>query len=126
MKIRTQYILNAFVFGILLLLASASVLIADQQSRETHQQEMLATQLEREAYELGYLTNDYLLYGESQQASRWESKFASFSQNLSYLKVDAPEQQALVNNIKTNQQRLKAVFAEVRATLERESPGQGA
>jgi PAS domain S-box-containing protein len=85
---------------------------------------VFAIQLEREAYELGYLSNDYLLYRESQQASRWESKFASFSNNLSNLKVGTREQQVLVDNIKTNQQRLKAVLDELKAALARTPQAQ--
>jgi len=71
MKIRTQFIISTVVLGIILLLVSASVIITNQQVEKTHQQEVLAIQIERQAYELGYLTNDYLLYRESQQASRW-------------------------------------------------------
>src|SRR6266498_4415963 len=119
MKIRTQFIISTVVLGILLLLVSAAVIITNQRIEKTHQQEMLATQIERNAYELGYLANDYLLHRESQQASRWESKFAAFSHDLSNLAVNTPEQQALLTNIKTNQQRLKDVFMEVKASIER-------
>jgi PAS domain S-box-containing protein len=118
MKIRTQFMLSTVALGIILLLVSASVMITNQWVENTRQQEILATQIERQAYELGYLANDYLLHRESQQATRWESKFASFSNNLLSMAVDTPEQQAVLANIKTNQQRLKAVFAEVRASIE--------
>jgi len=118
MKIRTQFIINIVVLGIILLLASAGVIISNQWLRNAHQQEMLATVLERQAYELGYLANDYLLYRESQQADRWESKSASFSDELSKVQVNTPEQRALLADIRTNQQRLAAVFADIRASIE--------
>lgn len=118
MKIRTQFIISTVVLGLILLLVSAAVIVTNQRVENTHQQEMLATQIERQAYELGYLADDYLLYRESQQASRWEAKFASFSNDLSNLHVNTPEQQALLANIQTNQRRLKNVFAEVRASIE--------
>ncbi|RPI94676.1 MAG: PAS domain S-box protein [Chloroflexi bacterium] len=118
MKIRTQFVINTAILGIILLLVSAAMLITDQSVKNTHQQEALATQIEREAYELGYLANDYLLHRESQQASRWEAKFASFSNDLLKMDVNTPEQQALLANIETNRQRLKGVFVEVRASIE--------
>jgi len=126
MKIRTQFIISTVVLSSFLLLVSALEIITNQWIQKIHQQEELATQIERQAYELGYLANDYLLYRESQQASRWESKFASFSNDLSNMEVNTPEQQALLANIKTNQQRLKAVFAEVRASIESAPQTQGA
>lgn len=118
MKIRTRFIISMIVLGIVLLLVSAAVILTNQWFENTYRQEVLASQIERQAYELGYLANDYLLHRESQQASRWESKFVSFSNNLSNLTVNTPEQQALLTNIKTNQQRLEAIFAEVRASIE--------
>ena len=119
MKIRTQFIISTVVFGVILLVTGASVVITYQQVQATHEQETLATTLEREAFELSVLANEYLLYRESHQVSRWESKFAAFSNDLARLNVDRPEQQALVNNIKANRQRLQDVFSEVRANLER-------
>jgi signal transduction histidine kinase len=118
MKIRTQFIINMVVLGIILLLVSAGVIITNQWVENIRRQEELAAQIGRGAYELGYLANDYLLYRESQQASRWESKFDSLSNHLSNLQVGTPEQQVLLAKIKTNQQRLKAVFGEVQASIE--------
>jgi PAS domain S-box-containing protein len=118
MKIRTQFIVNIIVLGSILLFVAAAVVVTNQWVENTHQQQELAAQIEREAYELGYLANDYLLYGESQQASRWETKFASFSDHLSNLQVDTLEQQALRASIRNNQQRLNAVFQEIKAGIE--------
>ncbi|MBI4790601.1 MAG: PAS domain S-box protein [Chloroflexi bacterium] len=118
MKIRTQFIISTVVFGVIFVIASLSALYANLRVQETHKQELLAGEIESQAFELGYLANDYLLYRESQQASRWESKFNAFSNTLARLNVETPEQQVLANNIKTNRQRLKAVFDEVRAAVE--------
>ena len=73
--------------------------------------------IELGAGELGYLSNDYLLYHETQQLDRWNSKYAEFSEDVSNLSVDTPEQQALVDNIRASQQRLKDVFDNVASTL---------
>jgi signal transduction histidine kinase len=118
MKLRTQFIINMVVLGSILLLVSAVMIVPSRLVENTRHQQKLATQIEREAYELGYLANNYLLYRERQQASRWESKFDSFSNHLSNLQVGTPEQQVLLAQIKTNQQRLKAVFGKVQASIE--------
>jgi nitrate/nitrite-specific signal transduction histidine kinase len=67
---------------------------------------------------MNWVICERLPYRESQQASRWEAKFASFSDDLSRLELNTPEQQALLANLKANQQRQKAVFAEVKASIE--------
>ena len=118
MKIRTQFIINIIVLGSILVFVSGAVVVTNQWVENTHQQQELAAQIEREAYELGYLANDYLLYRESQQASRWESKFTSFSEHLSKVDVDAPEHQALLANMRNNEQQLKTVFEDIRARIE--------
>ena len=118
MKIRTQFILSMVVLGSLLLLVSIAVVITDQKVKNTSQQELLAAQIEGEAHDLSYLTNEYLLYRESQQASRWESQFSSFSNDLSKMKVTSPEQRDLLADLNTNRQQLKAVFTEIKAGIE--------
>ena len=105
MKIRTQFILSMVILGSLLLLVAIAVAITNQKVESTSQQELLASQIESEAHNLSTIANDYLLYRESQQASRWETKFASFSNDLSEMKATNPEQQALLADMKTNQQQ---------------------
>src|SRR3990172_9577314 len=112
MKIRTQVIVSTAVFGAVLLVASTSVVVTNQRAARAAQLEETARNLERAAYELGYLSNDYLLYREGQQLARWETRYGSFTDDLTPLNVSAPEHLALVNEIRANQQRLKAVFTE--------------
>ena len=64
------------------------------------------------------MSNDYLLYHESQQIDRWESKYSSISGDISNLTVDSPEQQVLVDDIKASHQRLKDVFGEIVSGIE--------
>ncbi len=118
MKIRTQFIISTAIFGAILLIITASVIITNQRVEQANNQEEIARKLQQEAGELSYLSSAFLLYQESQQISRWESKFASFSNTLMSLNPATPEEQVVVGNIKTNQERLKAVSAEVRATVE--------
>ena len=59
-----------------------------------------------------------MLYHEDQQRARWEAKFSAFSADVARLDPATPEQQAVVNNLQANQQRLNAVFADVAANVE--------
>ena len=124
MKIKTQLIFSMVFFGIALLIISASVILTNQQVDRLNKQEELAKNIELDAGELSYLSNDYLLYHESQQVDRWEAKFSSFSNDLSNLSVDTPESQVLVNNIKANQARLKEIFEDVVSKTENKRASQ--
>jgi PAS domain S-box-containing protein len=117
MRLRTQFIITMLLFGIILVVFAASAKITHQKVEKTSQQENLAANIAQGASELSYLSNDYLIYGESQQLSRWQSRFASFSNQVVSLNVDKPEQQVLVRNIKANEQRLKQVFDSVASSV---------
>jgi len=117
MKIRTQLIISIVLFIIALLIVAASIVITNQQVDRLNQQQELVKSIELGAGELGYLSNDYLLYHESQQLDRWNSKYAALSDDLARLSVDTPEQQDLVNTIKASQQRLKDVFDDAVSTI---------
>lgn len=118
MKIRTQFLLTMFLFGLVLIGMAASVVITYQQVDRLNQQSAIAHHIEQSARDLNYLSNDFLLYGESQQRARWESRFAAFSEQINRLNPDNLEQQALINNIRGNRARLQAIFDSAVSTLE--------
>jgi len=101
------------LFGIILVVIAASAIITNQLAEKAGLQERIAGNIAQGASELSYLSNDYLIYHESQQLKRWQSRFASFSTQVASLRADRPEQQALVANIRANQNRLKEVFDSV-------------
>ena len=86
------------------------MIITNQQVEQLNRQEELARNIELNVGELSYLSNNYLLYHESQQIGRWESKYSSILADISNLTGDQPEQLMLVNNLKNSQQRLREVF----------------
>ena len=110
MRIKTQLMITAAVFGMILIAIAAVTIIADQHGREASEQEKIAVSITQKASELSYLANDYVIYRETQQLERWQSKFASFSDDVSRLDVEDPEQQTIANNIKVDQQRMEDVF----------------
>jgi PAS domain S-box-containing protein len=118
MRIKTQLIVSMVILGAIFLIITASVITTNQQIDRMNRQEELANTIVRDAYELSYLSNDYLLHQENRQLVQWRSKFSSFSDDLTRLEPDTPEQQALVDNIRTNQGRINDVFNQVVTTIE--------
>jgi CHASE3 domain sensor protein len=121
MKIKSRLTLSLAFFAIALFIIAGLVVYTNQQLDSLSKQEELAKKIETEANELSYLSSDYILYRESQQAERWESKYSALASDLSNLTVDTPEQKDLVNNIQENQQRLRYVFDDVKSGI-RNSP----
>ena len=76
MRIRTQFIITMLLFGIILVVMAASAIITNRQIEKASQQEEIASSIAQGASELSYLANDYLIYRESQQLKRWQSRFA--------------------------------------------------
>ena len=113
MRIKTQFLVTMFLFGTVLAAIAASALVTNHLVKKTSEQENIAGDIAQGASELSYLANDYVIFQESQQLERWQSRFASFSNDVSLLEVDNPEQQALVRNIQANSQRLEDVFDSV-------------
>jgi len=113
MKIRTQLIASIVVFAVLLAIISGLVIATNQQVEQLIDQEEIANSIAIEAGELGYLSNDYILYREPQQAERWYAKFDSISSHVSSLSVDQPEQQAIVGNLQANLRNTKSVFDDI-------------
>jgi PAS domain S-box-containing protein len=125
MKIRTQFILTMLLFGVILVVISASAILTNTQIEKTNQQEEIASNIAQSAVELSYLANEYMIYGESQQINRWQAKFASFLADMSKLQTDTLDQQMLVRNIQVNAQRLKDVFDSVVSVIGSSPQTQG-
>jgi signal transduction histidine kinase len=98
------------LFGLILIFMTVLAFITHREVGTTRKQESIADSIVQGTNELSYLANDYLIYRESQQLSRWQSRFASFSNQVAALNMDSPEQQVLLRNIQVNEHRLKEVF----------------
>ncbi|MCX6690409.1 MAG: HAMP domain-containing protein, partial [Methanoregula sp.] len=113
MKIRTQLIVGMVIFGLLLVVLSGLVIATNQQVDRLVSQENIANSIALDVGELSYLTNDYILYHEPQQAERWNAKYSSLSDHVASLSVDQPEQRAIVDNMKVNLRNIKSVFYDI-------------
>ena len=90
MRLKTQFIITMLLFGIILAVIAASAIITNQQVEKAGQQERIAAHIAQGASELSYLANDYLIYRESQQLKRWQSRFAAFSAEVAALRMTDP------------------------------------
>lgn len=97
-------------FGIALTAISSSMLAMYLLEEEVHKEESIVSGIIVGASELSYLSNDYLIYQESQQLARWQTRFISFSNDISRFQTKDAQQKALIGIIEADAQRLKAVF----------------
>ncbi len=118
MKIRNQFIISMILFGVIIAVVSTLVFDAYHRVQKIDEQEDLARNIIESTGQLSYLSNDYLLYHQNQQKTRWETQFTSLSDDVAKLKGNNSAQQALVKNIAANQQRLQAVFSDVVLAVE--------
>ena len=113
MKIRTQLIAGIVIFALLLAIISGFVIATNQQVEHIIDEEELANKIALEIGELGYLSNDYILYREPQQAERWNTKFASISEDIASLSPGQPEQQVIATNLASNLRNSKLIFDDI-------------
>ena len=113
MKIRTQLIAGIVIFAILLAIISGFVIATNQQVEHIIDEEELANKIALEIGELGYLSNDYILYREPQQAERWNIKFTTISKDIASLSPGRPEQQAIADNLASNLRNSKLIFDDI-------------
>jgi PAS domain S-box-containing protein len=117
MKIRTQLIISAVVFAAILLACLTTVVVGNRTIQQIGDQEDLAKSLQQDANELGFITNSYLLFHDQSQLTLWQSKENSLSRNLAALKGGNQQQQNLINDMRSNQQRMTAVFIEIKTDI---------
>lgn len=113
MRIRTQFILSMLLFGLVLVAVLAAAMLTNRQTERVGEQERRAQAIALGAGELNYLANDYLIYQEEQQLERWRARLDRFSIEVSGLRANRRDQQALVADIQADTQRLAAVFDSV-------------
>ncbi len=117
MNIRIQLIAGAVVLIAILLACSLTFFIGNQRLEQIASQEDLARTLQQDANELAFLTNSYLLFQDQSQLNLWQLKMDSISRELTDLKAGNQQQQNLIDDMKSNQQRMLAIFTEIKANI---------
>ena len=110
MKLKSQLIISIAIFGIILLIISASVIITNQQALQITNEQETAGQIQTEASNLAYISNDYFLYQDNAQMNQWQTQYSTMSADLSKINSGNPEQAALVTNVETDLQLADAGF----------------
>lgn len=118
MKLRNQFLLAACILGVLLLVTTAGAVATRLRVESLREQQRISAAIERQANNLSYLSNNYLLYQEQLQLEQWDSTYVSLESEVDRLEVNSPSQLALVEGIKSKSERLEAVFREVAATVQ--------
>jgi signal transduction histidine kinase len=113
MKLKTQFIAGMVIFSAIVLIIAVSVINTNNQITQLNVQIEIARSIERETAQLGYLSNDYFLYQESQQLSTWQSKLASISSDIETLLPTSEQEHTQVANLNDDILRMNTVFNEV-------------
>ncbi len=93
-----------------MLIVSTAIVVTDQRLTQINNQRQIANAISTGASGLAYISNDYLLYQQSDQEILWQSRLSSISSDLSKLNSSDPEQQTLINNVNGDLQRLGTIF----------------
>ena len=110
MKLKSQLIISIAIFGVILLIISASVIITNQQAVKITDEQQTAGQIQTGASNLAYISNDYFLYQDNAQVNQWQTQYSTMSADLSKINSANPEQAAQVNNVETDLQLADAGF----------------
>ena len=110
MRIRTQFKMMMLLFGVTLLGIAAAEIVTHWDAVNASQRGQQARQIAQTASELRYLSNDFLIYRENQQLSRWRSRYAALARQVADLNVTDPQQQALAYGVAADARRMKVVF----------------
>jgi len=116
-KIGTRFTIAMVFFGVTLVAIAVSLFVTSREVRRVREQQAHAFTLELEAWELGALTNDFLLNRDRRLRARWDAKFTALSAALSALTPEGTEQQAIVDAIRENHRQLRAQFTQVASAL---------
>jgi PAS domain S-box-containing protein len=125
MKIKTQFIISIVFFTVMLIALSVGLLALNVRLARHNRQEDIISDIERSARDLGYIANNYLLYGEPQQPARWEATFNAITASLSEFRELSAADQVDVANIQDNLTAMQRVFSDIRSTIERNSSSTG-
>ena len=118
MKIKNQFAICIVVFSIILVFIAASVANTEETVSKINAQERVAGNIEQGASSLNSISINYFLYQEDLQLSQWQTAFSSLYNDLSNLKLNNQQQQALASNVGGDLQRLNASFVDIVSYLQ--------
>jgi PAS domain S-box-containing protein len=126
MKIRTQFILTSFIFAAILAGLGFAILFGGLAIQRAVNQTQSAAAIESNISDLNYLTNDYLLYHEAQQPTRWQSKYSELDADLTGLSELDSAEGSIEDSLDSELSNTQGIFNEAQATLGALPAGQSA
>jgi len=91
MRIKSQYSLSIIIFGIILAIISASVIITNEQVTQVSNEEQTTNNISTDASNFAYISNAYFLTKQNAQVTLWQNQYSLVSSELSGLKIGSPE-----------------------------------
>jgi PAS domain S-box-containing protein len=117
-RIRSQFIISTAIFGLVILVIAASVIVTNQQLIWIENEQLISGNIESGSDTLNTISSQYFLYQQPQQLSFWNSNVASILGNLSNLSPADPEQKTLLNKINYDLVQLNFSFSNLVSFLE--------
>jgi PAS domain S-box-containing protein len=117
-RIRSQFIISTAIFGLVILIIAASVIVTNQQLVWIENEQQISGNIESGSDKLNTISSQYFLYQQPQQLNLWNSNSASILGNLSNLSPADPEQKTLVNKLNDDLSQLNSSFANLVTYLE--------
>lgn len=113
MTVKARFILSMVLFGLTALVITGLVVATSAKVSHLEEQERLAVSVGLGASALGYLTDEYLLHREPEQAERWLTAWDSVSHDVESLDLRTFEQRTAADNIRASLAQSRAVFEDI-------------
>jgi PAS domain S-box-containing protein len=110
MRLRNQLIISMFVFSVVIIVVSASLLLSEWQIAKTNGNAQKVLEIQTDASNLAYISNYYFQNKKSDQINSWQNQYASTLTVLSQINPSSNEETALISNIEGDLQRLHSIF----------------
>ncbi|MBL7158726.1 MAG: HAMP domain-containing protein [Candidatus Omnitrophica bacterium] len=113
MKIRAKIRIRSFFTFVAAIAVGAVIYVATQEIDQASRIERTAASILKDCADLQMVTHEYLLHHEERAYEQWSMKYDSLSRVLSLVHFKDPEERALFENIKRNQENTKKFFEQI-------------
>jgi len=122
MKIRTKAYISLGILAILVFTIMSLAVIGSGQLHDKQQQQQVLGSIEKDAFQLSLLENDYILHGGERPVEQWKEQSADLAAELGALSVRDPAEQAIYSRLLADQADLNASFSSYVALSRDTSP----
>ena len=128
MKIKTKSRLNTVFLVVIVLMIGLTLFFAYQKMNSAIEKGKAIDRLNRGVFELNLMTHDYLLNHGTRALTQWQARYDFLGKYILSTGFQAPEGKLLLEAIKGNYDKLKAIFYKLTTSFQslddrREIPG---